>query len=125
MGRRPLCQSYLPPCLLKFLCFFATLGLADAHGMMNRPSPRNNDGNKDFKKQPGCTGAACYWYSVGCISGCKCSGYEKDIVNGGYYMKPADAKCSNPTEPTLPEHARSWNIEGKSSHGDWTKYFPW
>merc|ERR1719291_260821 len=40
-------------------------------------------------------------------------------------MKPADAKCSNPTEPTLPEHARTWNIEGASSHGDWTKYFPW
>lgn len=92
---------------------------------MNRPSARNNDGDKDFHKQPGCTGGACYWYSVGCLSGCKCSGYEKDIVNGGYYMTPADAKCSNPTEPTLPEHARTWNIEGKSSHGDWTKYFPW
>jgi len=92
---------------------------------MNRPSPRNNDGDEDFKKHPGCTGQACFWYSAGCMSGCECSGYEKNIVNGGEYMTPAQANCSNPTEPTLPEHARTWNIEGKSKHGDWTKYFPW
>jgi len=85
----------------------------------------NNDGDEDLHKQPGCSGAACYWYQVGCINGCTCSGYEKDIVNGGYYMTPEDAKCSQPKEPTLPEYARTWNIEGKSAQGDWTKYFPW
>jgi hypothetical protein len=28
-------------------------------------------------------------------------------------------------DPTLPERYRTWNIEGKSTFGDFTKYHPW
>ena len=33
-----------------------------SHGMMNRPSPRNNRHNTPFHNLTGCAGNACYWY---------------------------------------------------------------
>lgn len=58
---------------------------AQSHGMMNRPSPRNNRGDADFSNLTGCAGEACYWYQVGCMSGCKCAGFEKAIVTAVQY----------------------------------------
>jgi hypothetical protein len=94
--------------------------------MMNRPSPRNNRGNVDFSNLTGCAGEACYWYQVGCMSGCKCAGWEEAIVTAGYYAKPEDFNCTTPKEPTVNSvRERTWNVHNRSAKGDWTKYFPW
>jgi len=116
-----------PMAPLRLLALLACrVGVAQAHGAINRPPPRNNEGGKDFHAQPGCSGEACYWYAVGCMSGCKCSGYEKDIVNGGYYAQPEDFGCHSPLEPTHTDPKyRTWNIGNHSKQGDWTRYFPW
>lgn len=150
----------------------ATCPSTFSHGMMNRPSPRNNMGNQKFKNLTGCAGNACYCeppsfeprlipselggltdlqrlglsrtpllsgthgtdrpvgahagYQVGCMSGCKCSGWESAIVTTGYYAQPADFNCTTPKEPTVNEpRLRTWNVHNRSSAGDWTKYFPW
>jgi hypothetical protein len=34
------------------------------------------------------------------------------------------AGCT-PLEPTLPESARTYNLENASANGDWTRYHPW
>ena len=60
------------------------LATARSHGMMNRPSPRNNRQNEAFSNLTGCAGNACYWYQVGCMSGCRCAGWESAIVTTGF-----------------------------------------
>ena len=61
-----------------------------------------------------------YWYQVGCLAGCTCSGGGKET-----YPSPESMNCKNPTEPTLKATDRTWNIEAKSPKGDWNKYMPW
>ena len=34
-------------------------------------------------------------------------------------------KCTMPTEPTLKDTARTWNVGANSPKGDWTKFMPW
>ena len=41
------------------------------------------------------------------------------------YGAPNSSECPSPLEPTLPEKLRTWNIEGRSPMGDFTKYHPW
>jgi hypothetical protein len=102
------------------------LATARSHGMMNRPSPRNNRENEAFTNLTGCAGNACYWYQVGCMSGCRCAGWESAIVTTGYYAQPEDFNCTTPKEPTVNDPAlRTWNVHNRSSKGDWTKYMPW
>lgn len=109
--------------------FLFVVGVS-SHGMMNIPMPRAAQamgkspsfpmfvgGNKSQ-----CVGDGCLWYQVGCYIGCpSCSCKNKEM----YPTPEADAKCTNYIEPTLPVHARSWNIENKSPMGDFTKYNPW
>ena len=111
---------------LGLLVWAGIVAVCTAHGGMNRPSPRNNRGDQPFANLTGCAGNACYWYQVGCMSGCQCSGWESAIVTTGYYAKPADFNCTSPKEPTVNSpRERTWNVHNRSPNGDWTKYFPW
>ena len=87
--------------------FLATLPqVVDSHGRMTIPP--------SFQPEP------MYWYQVGCLAGCTCSGGGKET-----YPTPASMNCKNPTEPTLKATDRTWNIQAKSPEGDWNKYMPW
>ena len=111
---------------LGLLVWAGIAAVCTAHGMMNIPSPRNNRGDQPFANLTGCAGNACYWYQVGCMSGCQCSGWESAIVTTGYYAKPADFNCTSPKEPTVNSpRERTWNVRNRSPAGDWTKYMPW
>lgn len=108
----------------------AFISYVSAHGMMNNPLPRasqNMDHAPSFPmfvggKHSQCVGDGCLWYQVGCYIGCpNCSCKNKEM----YPTPKADANCDNPSEPTLPHEARSWNIENKSPMGDFSKYNPW
>ena len=33
--------------------------------------------------------------------------------------------CKTPTEPTILDNERTWNIAAKSPKADWNKYMPW
>ena len=79
----------------------------------------------------GCLGEACLYYQIGCYAGCPvCSLTGKDL-----YPTQADLDLADhckPIEPTLgggdPKHERelrTHNIDGLSTHGDWTKVNPW
>uniref|UniRef100_A0A7S4JER8 Chitin-binding type-4 domain-containing protein n=1 Tax=Odontella aurita TaxID=265563 RepID=A0A7S4JER8_9STRA len=59
-----------------------------------------------------------YWYQVGCMIGCKCSGGGKEM-----YPTLESVGCDTPAEPTNP--VRTWNNENTSPKGDWNKYMPW
>ena len=77
----------------------------------------------------GCQGDACLWFNEGCYNGCpNCTGAMPTNTQGGSantYGAPDPKSCPSPTEPTLPEWARTWNIENASPRGDFTKYHPW
>lgn len=101
-----------------------------AHGSMNIPRPRASQGMDHAGSFPmfvggeksQCAGDACLWYQVGCYIGCDhCSCLNKEM----YPTPQEDGNCTNPSEPTLPLKARSWNPRNKSPKGDFTKYNPW
>jgi hypothetical protein len=105
--------------------FALTVERAASHGSMNVPPTRASQGKafeaadpaSCFLTDPG----ACLWYNVGCMSGCDECSLEGKIL----YIEPSDVGCAAPTEPAIPEYARSWNIGNPSWAGDWTKYNPW
>jgi len=118
---------------------FATL--VSAHGSMGTPPSRNMHGlppkciNKGGKKycDAGCSHEACLWYQVGCMVGCdECSLDGKEM-----WPTPAHVSCKRngslvppgktpfPVPRTVPPAARTWNMDGKSRAGDFTKYMPW
>jgi len=127
---------------------WATLSISVAaaslmHGNMISPMPRSahgqvyDDRNECGSTDPysnatkpgnycgmGCLGEACLYYQIGCFSGCgTCALIGKDL-----YPTAADfAAAGNckPTEPTLPDAMRTYNVDGESWKGDWTKYNPW
>lgn len=111
----------------------AALPLAWAHGMLNRPTPRENRHHEAVMSSqgPGCSGEACGWFSEGCAIGCKCNGKTNGTVTGqggiAPYATPSMMNCPHPIEPVLGSGSplRTWNMELKSTRGDWTKYFPW
>ena len=86
--------------------FSALMGTVVGHGTMLEPTPR----------QPEST----YWYQVGCMIGCKCSGDGKET-----YPTPSSVGCSKPANPTLLASERTWNVKAASPEGDWNKYMPW
>ena len=103
----------------------ATLLLSSAaavlgHGSMNFPRPRNANPSAPYAAEASCIGDACYWYQVGCMIGCTCSGGGKET-----YPTPESMDCENPAEPTLPVAQRTWNTAAASPKGDWNKYMPW
>jgi hypothetical protein len=102
---------------------------AAAHGSMTYPKPRNAmsspgtnpSGDGDLS----CVGDACFWYHVGCSIGCpEC--YNKNVGKTSLYAEPHCTKEQGLIEPTNndPEY-RSWNSDGDSRCGDFTKYNPW
>ena len=91
------------------LLFTAALLVAtvDAHGNMVRPTPRQPE--------------PMYWYQVGCLIGCTCSGGGKET-----YPSPASLNCPNPGTPTLINASDlTWNVDKASPRGEWNKYMPW
>ena len=76
----------LPPC-------------THGHGSMLAPIPRQPE--------------PMYFYSVGCMAGCDCSGGGKET-----YATLASVGCATPIEPTLPVSKRTWNTAATSPNGD-------
>lgn len=118
---------------MKTPAVLATFGvMADAHGGLTFPPPRNNYHNIDptnLTRQPGseyhpggpCAGDECLWFNEGCFIGCQ-SCLNEMPLGKNYYGKP---NCEKPMEPTLPEKFRTWNIGNVSPMGDYAKYHPW
>jgi len=137
-------------CVIASACLAAVVM---GHGAMVTPAPRaahsqtfdehNQCGSSDpYSKvgfSPGeycglgCLGDACLYYQIGCFQGCgSCSLQGKTL-----YPVPTDvtlAGCdpTNMPEPTLgggnktlERMLRSYNIDGESTAGDWTKWMPW
>merc|ERR1711935_569566 len=93
---------------LAFLvCGMCLLELVIGHGTMMTPIPRQPE--------------SMYWYQVGCMIGCTCSGDGKES-----YPSLADVKCTTPGSATLSKDTElTWNAKGKSPMGDWNQYMPW
>jgi hypothetical protein len=97
-------------------------GWCSSHGAMTFPPPRSSrglpaDGGADG---PGCVGGACFWFSVGCFTGCDACSNEGNAM----YPTPADAHCKLPSEPTLnARELRTYNVDNTAD--DWTRYMPW
>lgn len=117
------------------------VGLVAGHGGLVIPPARNNFNNSDPRevvrawtrgRRLGgpCAGSACLWFNEGCFNGCDTciEGFPElppNLPNDSqknYYGTP---NCANPTEPTLPEEFRTWNIGNMSPLGDFTRYHPW
>lgn len=94
-----------------FLAFtFLVLDAVDVvqgHGTMISPTPRQPE--------------SLYWYQVGCMIGCTCSGGGKET-----YPSLESVNCKNPIEPTNTEvSGLTWNAHFQSPRQDWNKYMPW
>jgi hypothetical protein len=129
------------------------IAAVDAHGAMVTPAPRSShsqtldEHNQCGSSTPysqvgmekgeycglGCLGDSCLYYQIGCFQGCgSCSLQGKTL-----YPVPDDVtlagcdpnKMPEPTlgggNSTLAKMLRSYNIDGESSQGDWTKWMPW
>ena len=72
---------------------------ARGHGAMLSPTPRQLE--------------PMFWYQVGCMIGCTCSGGGKEM-----YPTPQSVGCSDPLEPTLKTSDRTWNVCAESPRGD-------
>ena len=127
--------------LLRALLALSALGLVASHGSLSLPPPRAMHGKpvechhkaKGTYCNAGCTEDACLWYQVGCMVGCD----ECSLEGKSLYPTPYDVNCSRsgvpvragptpyPPPDTLPKAARTWNVEEKSSMGDFTQYMPW
>ena len=120
---------------------FSCAASVHAHGSLVFPPARNNYQNQnpaeivhpwtEGRRLGGpCAGSACLWFNEGCFSGCTtCIEGFPDLpanfspgAQKNYYGVP---NCANPTEPTLPEEHRTWNIGNQSPFGDYTRYHPW
>lgn len=77
-----------------------------AHGRMVEPPPRQPE--------------SLYWYQVGCMIGCTCSGGGKEN-----YPSLASVGCSSPETPALPKEFATFNADDTSPMGAWNKYMPW
>lgn len=104
-----------------------------AHGVLNKPLPRNNHKRVSLKTAAAAgdcsnTGGAKYWFSNGCWNGCtKC---YPDSLPDHADRPPTDhpgppADCPNHVEPTLNETFRTINIKQAIIKDDFTKYHPW
>ena len=84
------------------LCCTAVRG----HGTVVNPTPRQPE--------------SMYWYQVGCMIGCDCSGGGKET-----YPSLSSVNCTTPAAPTLQKSQRTWNVGASSPRGDWNRYMPW
>ena len=93
--------------------------LVFGHGAMNAPMPRSSRGvpASSPSEGPSCIGEACFWFSVGCFSGCeRCRNEGQEM-----YMTPSQANCSAPLAPQLPDAFRTFG----TPRSNWSDYFPW
>merc|ERR1719253_1215399 len=100
-------------CAMRYCIIAAALSLpffvqqSSGHGTMMLPVPRQPE--------------SLYWYQVGCMIGCTCSGGGKET-----YPSLASANCTTPATPTLTKASElTWNANGASPMGEWNKYMPW
>jgi len=81
--------------------------VAEGHGTMIIPEPRQPE--------------SVYWYQVGCLIGCRCTGSGKEE-----YPTIQSLDCPNPIEPTHTDPSSlTWNTNGASPRGEWNEYMPW
>jgi len=137
--------------MLKYIFVACSITVAAGHGALVSPAPRSahsqswDDANKCGSSNPysttglrngeycglGCLGDACLYYQIGCFQGCRtCSLQGKTL-----YPVQGDldkAKCGPIPEPTLgggnatqERELRTYNVNGESHMGDWTKWMPW
>ena len=74
------------------------IGHAVGHGVMMSPTPRQPD--------------PIYWYQVGCMTGCNCSGGGKE-----QYPSLASVNCNTPATAVLETKFSTWNAKGDSANG--------
>ncbi len=86
--------------------FQLVIPVSRGHGTMTSPIPRQPE--------------SLYWYQVGCMIGCTCSGGGKET-----YPTKESVGCNNPDTATLGNKYFTWNVKGESKRGDWNKYMPW
>ena len=96
---------------LAALAAVALLAGARGHGTMVYPAPRQPE--------------SLYWYQVGCLIGCECSGNGKEN-----YPTDESLGCATPAAATVAGHQLTWNVAGQSPHkaaggGDWNAHMPW
>ena len=62
-----------------------------------------------------------YWYQVGCLIGCVCTGEGKET-----YPTASALNCTTPAVPTnINTKSLTWNIDGKSPKKSWNSLMPW
>jgi len=126
---------------LQLLLALSALALAAGHASMAVPPPRSMNGKPiDCKKtlfgqecNAGCTEDNCLWYQVGCLVGCDdCSLDGKEMYPTPYAVHckvngtpVAEGPTPFPVPRTLPKEALTWNMDVKSTMGDFTAYMPW
>lgn len=90
-----------------FFLAIAIVVRVSSHGTMVLPTPRQPE--------------SLYWYQVGCLIGCECSGGGKET-----YPTKESMNCLKPAEPTLTKaEFLTWNIEDNSPRGSWNQLMPW
>lgn len=114
---------------MQLITFSTLIAGASAHGAMTRPKPRNAYSSPGTNPSTGgdlsCVGDSCFWYHVGCSIGCpKC--YNEHVGKTSLYAQPHCTAAEGLIEPTNndPEF-RTWDPQGDSRCGDFTKYNPW
>jgi len=81
--------------------------VAEGHGTMVTPRPRQPE--------------SVYWYQVGCMIGCECSGGGKED-----YPSLESVDCADPASPANTDPgALTYNADGLSPRGAWNRYMPW
>eukprot|EP00521_Asterionellopsis_glacialis_P012969 CAMPEP_0195293008 /NCGR_PEP_ID=MMETSP0707-20130614/11408_1 /TAXON_ID=33640 /ORGANISM="Asterionellopsis glacialis, Strain CCMP134" /LENGTH=477 /DNA_ID=CAMNT_0040353615 /DNA_START=69 /DNA_END=1502 /DNA_ORIENTATION=+ len=89
------------------LCILIQIKTVQSHGTLTIPPPRQPE--------------SLYWYQVGCVIGCTCSGSGKE-----QYPTLESLDCLKPAEPTILDSEQlTWNANGNSPRSEWNKYMPW
>lgn len=81
--------------------------VVEGHGTMLTPIPRQPE--------------SVYWYQVGCMIGCECSGGGKED-----YPSLESVECIDPAIPTNTDSdSLTYNANGMSPRGAWNQHMPW
>jgi len=100
-------SSLLTLLLLSSICLSKVS--VSGHGTMIEPIPRQPE--------------SVYWYQVGCMIGCRCSGGGKED-----YPTLESVNCTTPAEPSLTidnHELLTFNTKNQSPRGKWNQYMPW
>merc|ERR1719379_48213 len=81
--------------------------VVEGHGTMITPLPRQPE--------------SVYWYQVGCMIGCDCSGGGKED-----YPTLESVNCQTPANTSLTDpNVLTYNPNNLSVRGNWNEYMPW